>query len=365
MTRGTVVTYAAGRAGFSQTHEGVTHSVLSRMLAGLKGYAFGGEYLPGSAYAEPVYFVPRDSLSREEAGALGIHTPEDLYGGVVPSGFVRTKVIAHALLGEESDRPSGWSQTFVRAVAGDVLPGITVFSRRDAELAGLRLLEDGAVRVKAPLAAGGREQWVVTSPAELTAVLAGRDSEDLALHGLVLERNLSTVTTLSVGLISLEGRTIAYHGTQRTTRDNLGHTVYGGSSLTAVRGGGEALLRLALEPGLRHAIAQALTFDRAATEHYGIVASRRNYDVAVGVDSRGRSLSGVLEQSWRIGGASGAELAALEELRRSPERPVVRASCVEAYGADVHPPSGARVSFHGVDSEAGPLLKYTVIHEDA
>jgi len=365
MAQRTVVTYAAGRDGYLQTHEGITRTALARELAGLMGYAFGGEYVRGHPYPAPHYFVPRDSLCAEDAAMLGIREPEDLFGGIVPLGFARTKVITHGLLGEESDRPSGWSQAFSRAVADDVLPGFTVFHRRDAELAGLRLLEGGSVRVKNPLAAGGRDQWVVTSRAELTTVLASLASEDLGLHGLVLERNLSQVSTLSVGLVVLAGLTLAYHGTQWNTRDNLGHSVYGGSRLFVVRGGGEALLGLKLPPPVRRAIAQALVYDRAATEHYGVIASRRNYDVAVGVDDRGRELSGVLEQSWRMGGASGAEIAALQEFQRAQEREVVSASCSEVYGAEAHPPPGARVVFHGIDPETGPLLKYTVIHEDA
>lgn len=365
MAQGTVVTYAAGREGFLQTHEGITFTLLARHLAEMKSYAFGGEYAEGQQYTSPLYFVPRECLCQQEAEALGIHQEEDLYGGVVPLGFAATKVITHPLLGEESDRPPGWSQAFAQKVAGDVLPGFTTFSLRDAETAGLHLLEEGPVRVKHPLAAGGRDQWVVTRPQELATVLAPLDPEDIARHGLVLERNLSQVTTISVGIITFDGMSLTYHGTQRATRDNFGRSVYGGSELFVVRGDGEALLGLEVPSSVRRAIAQALAYDRAAVEHYGVIASRRNYDVAVGVDSRGRPLSGVLEQSWRIGGASGAEVAALLEFRRRETRPVVHASCVEAYGEDALPPPGAQVLFHGIAPEVGPLLKYTVVHETA
>ncbi|HYO65095.1 MAG TPA: DUF3182 family protein [Archangium sp.] len=146
MAQGTVVTYAAGREGYLRTHEGITRTALARELAGLKGYAFGGEYVRGQHYPAPRYFVSRDSLCAENAAELGIREPEDLFGGVVPLGFTRTKVITHGLLGEESDRPPGWSRAFSQAVADDVLPGFTVFNRRDAELAGLRLLEGGRAR---------------------------------------------------------------------------------------------------------------------------------------------------------------------------------------------------------------------------
>jgi hypothetical protein len=365
MAQGTVVTYAAGREGFLQTHEGVTFSMLARLMAGMKGYTFGGEYIQGQRYTAPLYFVPRECLCQQEAEALGIHRAEDLYGGIVPLGFSATKVITHPLLGEGAGRPPGWSQAFAREVAEEVLPGFTAFSRRDAEAAGLRLLEEGPVRIKHPLAAGGRDQWVVSIPGELATVLAPLAPEDLARHGLVLERDLSQVTTLSVGIICFDGVTLAYHGTQRSTRDNFGRSVYGGSDLFVVAGDGEALLHLDVPASVRRGIAQALAYDRAAVEHYGVIASRRNYDVAVGEDSRGRPLSGVLEQSWRIGGASGAEVAALLEFQCHQDRPVVHASCVEAYGEQALPPPGASVLFHGVAPEVGPLLKYTVVHETA
>ena len=89
----------------------------------------------------------------------------------------------------------------------------------------------------------------------------------------------------------------------------------------------------------RLAVEQARVYDAAATGCFaGMFASRRNYDVARGVDAEGRRRSGVLEQSWRIGGASGAEVAALEAFRAEPGLRVVRAATVELYGPDVPPP---------------------------
>ncbi len=358
-----MVTHACGRAGFPDTHEGLTHAVLARKVAELKGYRFAGEYAADAHHQRPLYFIPRDSTHRDEARSLGIHTPDDLYGGIVPRAFVKTKVITHGLLGQSSPRPPGWSEDFARAVAPDVLPGSTAFCRDDARRAGLRLLEGGPVRLKDPLAAGGRGQRVVTTVAELERALAALDEDVFTEHGLVLERNLQEVLTFSVGLVSFEALTLAYHGTQRLTRDNEGEAVYGGSDLFVVRGGAEALARVEVAPTLRRAITQALAYDAAATRHYGVIASRRNYDVAVGVDASGHLLSGVLEQSWRIGGASGAEIAALQLLWHEPALQHVHASCAEVYGEGVVPPPGAWVHFQGLDAELGPMTKYTQVHE--
>jgi hypothetical protein len=98
----------------------------------------------------------------------------------------------------------------------------------------------------------------------------------------------------------------------------------------------------------------------------GMFASRCNYDVVLGEDDRGRPHAGVLEQSWRIGGASGAEVAALQRLRDEPRLAHVRAETVERHGASPETiPVGAIVSFAGDDPEAGPMIKYTLVHDDA
>jgi hypothetical protein len=94
-------------------------------------------------------------------------------------------------------------------------------------------------------------------------------------------------------------------------------------------------------------------------------ASRVNYDVAQGRDARGRECAGVLEQSWRIGGASGAEIVALQSLRDDPSVQTVRASMVEAYGDGVAVPAGATLYFSGVDPQIGAITKYAMLHEHA
>ena len=92
------------------------------------------------------------------------------------------------------------------------------------------------------------------------------------------------MSTLSLGKVAVDRLTVSYVGTQDETPDNEGRNVYGGSDLTVVRGGWEALHRLEVDPVARQAIAQAIAYDSAAVEFPGFVASRRNYDVAVGVD---------------------------------------------------------------------------------
>jgi hypothetical protein len=69
----------------------------------------------------------------------------------------------------------------------------------------------------------------------------------------------------------------------------------------------------------------------------------------------------VLEQSWRLGGASGAEIGALEAFQGDPSLQSVRAVSREIYGEGARPPAGAAVYFHGIDPRVGALTKFTVV----
>ena len=101
-------------------------------------------------------------------------------------------------------------------------------------------------------------------------------------------------------------------------------------------------------------------FDHAAHCAYPTVKlTRRNYDVIEGTDHMGTRRIGVLEQSWRVGGASGAEIAAFEALRAEPHTPSVRCSTVEVYDL-ITPPTGAIVYYHGTDPVVGAMTKYAV-----
>jgi hypothetical protein len=365
VSRGVVAVYSVPGHGSVHRHEAATREGIARRLAALKGLEFAGEYDPGARYPGPVYLVPDDTLvGIEAAAALGVRGEDDLFGGVVPHAFAATKAITHPLVGPDARAPAGWSAEFGTRVRDAVLRGFTAFASEDARRAGARLLERGPVRLKPARASGGRGQGVVSDAAGLDAALAAMDAAELSGHGLVLEEDLAAVTTYSVGQVRAAGLVTTYCGTQRRTPDNRGAAAYGGSDLLVARGGFEALLGLALPDEARLAVTRARAFDAAAAACFpGMFASRRNYDVACGTDAAGRRRCGVLEQSWRLGGASGAEVAALEAFRADPALRAVRASTVEAYGGDVAPapPPGAAVYFRGVDARVGPVTKYATV----
>jgi len=242
-----------------------------------------------------------------------------------------------------------------------VLPGYTVFSRRDARIAAGRMFSRGLIRVKQPLEAGGRGQTLVTTFRELDSVLDRLPESDVATTGLVLEENLKQVTTLSVGHIMVDDIKFTYYGRQRLTTDNNGRSVYGGSDLVCVRGGWDDLERSRMSNEIRIAVKQARLYDEAMSEYPGFIASRRNYDVGQGIDYKGQLRSGVLESSWRVGGATAAELAALTKFADDPSVNVVEASHLEKFGRDCNAPPEAIIHFRGDDPDVGPLLRYTLV----
>jgi uncharacterized protein DUF3182 len=361
MDHDSVVLYLSRPPQFLRGHEGKTLWGVAESIARFKDVEFAGTYHRVSRHRGRAFVVPNETLVRDEAERLDVRGPDDVFGGVVPHDFVKTKIITHGPVDGAAARPSGWSDAFADRVRSVVLPGYSAFDRADVREAARRLLSLGRVRAKRPCAAGGRDQRTLTSMTDVESLLEGMTDGELERHGLLLELDLAPVTTLSIGHVTLNDLTISYHGRQSLTRNNHGRWVYGGSCLTCVRGGWDALGRLKVGRDIRTAIDQARVYDEATAE-YGVVASRRNYDVGQGVDAAGRSRSGVFEASWRAGGASPAEMAALHVLAGSPAANVVRVSTVEAYGDHAVPPAGAAVHFHGVDSEAGPMVRYTTVH---
>lgn len=361
----TVMPFTEGLKGHASEHEKATRDEVVRRLALLKGAAFSDE-LPQAQWSlsgRRIYLVPSDTLvGTARAQALGVHGSTDLFGGVVPHAFMATKAITHPLWTADAAAPPHWCAEFPMAVADSVLPGFTVFSREEARQAARSLWRLGPLRVKQVCETGGRGQTVVADAQGLEDSLAPVSDAVLRQDGVVLEHNLTEVETLSVGQVTVAGTVASYFGVQRLTPSNSGEMVYGGSDLTVVRGGFDVLRAIAPNARVRQAVAQALVYDSAAKSCFdGFFASRINYDIAQGLDASGRWCSGVLEQSWRVGGATGAEIAALEVFKASPERMAVQARCIEVFGPCAAPPAGAVVYFQGTDSQAGPLTKYTTV----
>src|SRR5438093_11235904 len=174
-----VVIYLSRPDDSLRTHEGTTLVAVADAIARLKHYRFAGRWDESHRHSRRVFFVPDETLLAPEARQLGIGSADDLFGGVVPYSFVRTKAITHSLVGGDAERPEGWSDVFAARIRDVVLPGYTAFSARDAEHAAAVLLADGRVRVKKPLARGGRDQRRFQTSAELTAALDTLPADEL------------------------------------------------------------------------------------------------------------------------------------------------------------------------------------------
>ena len=329
MMRGIVLIYFSCLGGWLRPHQELMLAADAQTIAKLKRCDFGGIYQSERSYPGNLFFVPDDCLLADEAQSLGIRGSGDLYGGVVPHPFVKTKSITHPLVADDAARPAGWSRSFGEQVRDVVLRGYTAFSVRDARVAATRLLARGSLRVKPPLGSGGRGQTRIDTLHELDPWLDQLSPNDIATYGLVLEENLDRVTTRSVGHVTVDDLTMAYHGKQRRTTDNNGRSVYGGSDLICVRGSWAELGELAAAREVRDAVDKAKVYDDARRAYPGLFASRRNYDIGEGLDATGRWRSGVLEASWRVGGATGAEVLALTAFMQDPSLHIVEVSHVE------------------------------------
>ncbi|SDV11627.1 DUF3182 family protein [Pseudomonas mucidolens] len=343
-------------------HEVNTNLQLARWLARTLGLEFGGSYSAEQHAHLEVYLLPTQTLvGPAQALSLGVKGPEDLWGGYVDHDFICTKAISHGLRSSDAIAPEGWSPLFSERVRGVVLDGLSVFALQDALDAATHVLYGGPMRLKPVHACAGRGQEVVRSLDEFEAILARPDAAQLFSEGVVLEQDLQEVVTHSVGQSFIGGHVFSYCGEQFLTEDGQGEAVYGGSELLVVQGYYEDLLALELPDDVRLAINQAQTFDNAADEAYpGFYASRRNYDIAQGLDAEGQRRSGVLEQSWRMGGASGAEVAALQSFIDNPGLKAVRVSSVETY-VEQALPTGAIEVYRGPADSSDFLLKYVTV----
>lgn len=343
-------------------HEVETNRALAKWLAQILGLKFGGSYDRQQHRERDIYLLPTQTLvGAEVARQLGVKGPEDLWGGYVEHDFICTKAITHGLLNWQAHAPPGWAPLFYERVRGVVLDGLSVFSLDDARPAAEHLLYNGPIRLKPIHACAGRGQEVIDSLDRFDEVLARPEAKKLFTEGVVLEQDLQQVVTHSVGQSFFGDKVLSYCGDQYLTQDAEGEEVYGGSNLLVVQGGYDDLLKLDLGDEVRLAIQQAQVFDSAADEAYpGFYASRRNYDIVQGIDYSGKQRSGVLEQSWRMGGASSAEVAALQSFVNDPRMRAIQVSSVETYIDQPLPPDAIEV-YRGPAQNSEFLLKYVTV----
>ena len=337
-------------------HERQTNFNLACWLAEILGWPFDGNWEEALPHIG-MYLVPTRTLVGEQRCELGVSGVQDLLGGHVQRDFMASKAISHQLPRRAAYRPAGWNSQFGRQVRQVVLPGLTVFDIADARRIACHYLGPTELRVKQVQASGGTGQTVLRTAQDLEYWL-GQLDPDTCRQGLVLEENLHQASTYSVGQVLIDGLLMSYHGHQYQRPNQCGEPVYAGSKLWLARGGYTQLLQRDLDPQVRQAVERARIYDAAATACLpGFFASRRNYDVVQGLDHAGLPRLGVLEQSWPVGGATGAELAALQVFRQQPQVDWVRAETCETDQEQLLPPD-AVLLYRGPDEAGGVLFKY-------
>lgn len=352
-------TVAYPRRRGATEHDVASQVHLARQLAILLQCRAIDPYRPDRQRQHNCYYVPdRTLMGLARARALGISGAGQLYGGVVPHHFVATKSISHALWSAASTAPPGWSYALGAQLYPHVLHGFSAFAREDGLRAGRLLLGDGPLCIKPVHATAGRGQRVVNDIQELAEALTPEAWQGDLRGAVVLEENLFELQTFSVGWCHAGQHALAYVGTQELTRDNHNQEVYGGSVLHCRRGGRESLDALAQDDTQRAAINAARAYDQAVSTAFpAMLASRRNYDIAIGRNVHGQRRVGVLEQSWRAGGASAAEVAALLYLAIHTADDSICAYTRERYGLEAGLPPDGDLVYHGCDSQLGPMTK--------
>lgn len=360
---GTVFTLSSTTADPIDHYQRIRNEKFAERLAKIRKQPFAGEY--DGRRESGSYFVPHKTLvGIEVADQLGIHSPDDLFGGIVPYPYQAAKALTHQLVPGATSVPDGWSQEFANAVEGSVLNGYSAFSREDALLAGEHLLAEGPVRVKETLTSCGLGQTIIENPKDLAKAIDSIPSDEIQKFGVVIEENLhGEVATYSIGTTIVDGLQVSYIGKQRKTTNNSGQEEYGGSDLTLIRGGLDALRSLELDEDTKKAVEKVDQYDSATNLIHDFVASRRNYDVIHGFNSKGEKRIGVLEPSFRIGGASSPEILATEIFLHNPEATIVKASSYHRFGERARVPADATVFFNGIDPEFGPMKIYAIVHE--
>lgn len=357
------VAVLANSSSSTASHDVQSLVSLAQRIAALLDVPFAGLQPAGAGHGH--YWVPQSTLLQSEAETLGIASADDFFGGLVPFAFMKGKTVVHSRRPGAASAPAGWCDDLGERITTCTLPGYSAFSRDDADAAARDLLAHGPVRFKPGDGIGGARQVVVPDEEALHAPLRDHPFSDWLEHGVVIERNLVEVRTHSVGTARIGGIEIAYHGWQRGIR-HRGHEVYAGSDLHVIRGSLADLRTVKMKDVEQNVIGHACEFDRAVSTCYpALCASRRNYDIAVGTGHDGVALAGVLDQSWRIGGATPAELAAMEYFRSRPDVTAIAASCFESYEA-VDVPADAVVHYMAAAQSPveGPLLKFSLIRPD-
>lgn len=211
--------------------------------------------------------------------------------------------------------------------------------------------------MKDPAQSDANGQNVVESSDHLLALLKNYSPQDLKQRGLVLEANVFHPRALSVGQIILDSRVFSYFGEQFSSFHD-GKEKYGGTVLTMMRGPLAELASNIESPQVKQAVEQANSIYQAYSLFDPII-SRANFDVVQGTAQNGHFLSGVTDQSLRLGGASPAEVLAISHLSSNIEHNEVTAEVKLQYDPSEEDRSGVLFLDHPTLTIQAKIISYT------
>ncbi len=309
-----------------------------------------------------------------------IESEKDFFGGIVPRAHQSTKAIMHPLVSREAACPLGWSHEFSQELVHLelVLPGFTVFNIEDIRTAFNHLYDKGVyqIRLKDPLGYLGMNQFVVTSFQELEQFISDKivNNEKLQQYGLVVEENLcpEDLKIYSVSFVTVGSHQVQCIGVQRFSQG-----LYRGTDHVIMQTGKRIIPELLAQVGIFNKedaqviIDKALLFRALLNKHIPeIKTARFNVDIVSGIASIYSNGTcelvkrfALLEQSFRVGGASAAEIWGLEYLLCHPSVDAVCASTYYRYGDEASQiVSGEENLYWGVDSRLGPISTSVKVH---
>lgn len=310
-----------------------------------------------------------------------IESEKDFFGGIVPRAYQSTKAIMHPLVNREAACPLGWTHEFPQELVhlDLVLPGFTVFNIEDLRTAFKHLYDKGIhqIRLKDPLAYLGMNQFVVTSFQELEQFISDKivNNEKLQQYGLVVEENLcpEDLKIYSVSFVTVGSHQVQCIGVQRFSQG-----LYSGTDFVIMQTGKHILSESLAQVGIfnnedaQKIIDKALLFRALLNKHIPeIKTARFNLDIVSGIASIYSNGTyelvkrfALLEQSFRVGGASAAEIWGLEYLLGHPSVDAVCASTYYRYGDEAYQTvSGEENLYCGVDSRLGAISTSVKVHK--
>lgn len=304
------------------------------------------------------YYLPSHTLLLQEADALGIKSLHDLYGGVVPYAFLLNKTLSHPIHHPSMNSPEGWNNDLALSLKPFVLAGYSAFNTQDALWTAEGMIHDGPLRIKLANADAGRGQWIVSNHEEVVDLLNQAQYQPFFEQGVIFEEALYNTVTFSIGQTEIGNQTISYCGEQEVAMDLKDKPAYGGSTISVVRGGYDQLDTALIFDQHKEALRLVQQYERHIFNAFPqIYASRRNYDVLQGTNANGHKRLSVIDHSWELGGASMAEVLALEVFAADSSLHRIRTWTKERYVSDANAVERSDQIYCEAPEQTGWLVK--------